>query len=382
MDLDLDLDLDAFPPIVVDNGSSTCRAGFAGDDAPSSVFSNVIGRRRHEIGFNSNNYIGDEAQDKRELLTLNYPMEHGIVVNWDNMEKIWNHMFHSELRISPPDHPMLFSEPPFNPKGNREKLIQVMFETYQVPAFHLAFEAALCLMSLGRNCGTILNIGDGCTYVASFWESYTPLHSVKRHDFGGKDLTRYLQHLLYKKGYSFTTSSELEIVREIKEQLCSLTPHKNSQTILEPTLGREKKFKLPDGTNVTIDQEQHACPETLFVPDGVFNRSRESIADMVHNSVMACELSTRRDIYNSILLCGGSTFFPGLRERLHAELVERKCWGNEASVRIRVIDTPERKYHVWIGGSIQASLSTFMRCWITKKEYEEYGPQILLRKCK
>ena len=257
-----------------------------------------------------------------------------------------------------------------------------MFETYQVPAFHLAFEAALCLMSLGRNCGTILNIGDGCTYVASFWESYTPLHSVKRHDFGGKDLTRYLQHLLYKKGYSFTTSSELEIVREIKEQLCSLTPHKNSQTILEPTLGREKKFKLPDGTNVTIDQEQHACPETLFVPDGVFNRSRESIADMVHNSVMACELSTRRDIYNSILLCGGSTFFPGLRERLHAELVERKCWGNEASVRIRVIDTPERKYHVWIGGSIQASLSTFMRCWITKKEYEEYGPQILLRKCK
>ena len=76
-------------------------------------------------GLNDKNYIGNEAQDKRELLTLTYPMEHGIVVNWDDMEKIWNHMFHSELKISPTEHPVLFSTPPFNPNGNREKLAQV-----------------------------------------------------------------------------------------------------------------------------------------------------------------------------------------------------------------------------------------------------------------
>ncbi|RUS90681.1 hypothetical protein EGW08_001581 [Elysia chlorotica] len=377
----MDVDLEEFPPIVVDNGSSTLRAGFAMDDAPICEFSNVIGRRRHEIGYNSQSYVGDEAQNIRELLALTYPVEHGIVVNWDDMEKIWNHMFHSELKVSPTDYPVLFSDPPFNPKGNREKLIQVMFESYQVPAFTLQFEAALCLMSAGRNCGTIVNIGEGYTYVASFWESYTPFDSIKRHDFGGKDLTRYLQHLLHKKGYSFTTSSELEIVREIKEKLCYLTPPRNSQTFLQPPLVREKTFKLPDGTTVTLDQEQHVCPETLFVPDGIFNSSGEGIADMVHNSVMTCDCSTRRDIYCSIMLCGGSTFFPGLADRLHAELVERRERCNHSSGRIRVIGAPDRKYHVWIGGSIQASLSTFKRCWINKNEYEEFGPHILLRKC-
>lgn len=378
----LELDLDNYPPIVVDNGSSTCRAGFAGDDAPEAVFSNVIGRRKHEIGLNSKNYIGDEAQDKRELLALTYPVEHGIIVKWDDMEKIWNHLFFSELKASPTEHPILFSEPPLNPKGNREKLIQVIFETYQFPGFHLAFEPALCLMSAGRNCGTILNVGEGCTYVASFWESYTPLHSIRRFDTAGKDLTRYLQHLLHKRGYSFTTSSELEVVREMKEQLCVLTPHKNNQTYSHPiTKGHAETFKLPDGTCVNVSQDGQTCPESLFVPDGVFNTSPEGIADMVHNSIMSCELDCRRDIYSSIMLCGGSTFFPGLRDRLHAELVERQSSGNEKPARIRVLDNPERKYHVWIGGSIQASLSSFSRCWISKKQYEEHGPGILLSKC-
>ena len=259
-----------------------------------------------------------------------------------------------------------------------------MFETYQVPAFHLAFEPALCLMSLGRNCGTILNIGEGCTYVTSFWESYSPLQSVKRHDFGGKDLTRYLQHLLHERGYSFTTSSELEMVREIKEQLCSVTPHKNSQINSQQNSGGEKKFKLPDGTFVSVGQERHDCPEVLFTPDGIFNTTGESITKMVQNSVEACDYSTRRDIYCNILLCGGSTFFPGLGERLQAELVETGPWGEQTSVRVRVIETPERNYHVWIGGSIQASLTSFAASWVTKQEYEEYGPQsqILLSKCR
>ncbi|GFO03762.1 actin, muscle [Plakobranchus ocellatus] len=326
------------------------------------------------------NYIGDEAQDKRELLTLRYPIEHGIIVKWEDMEKIWNHMFFSELKISPEQHPILISDPPFNPKGHKEKFVQVMFENYQVPAFFLAFEPMLCLLSTGRNQGTLLNIGEGYTSVASFWESHSPFHAVSRHDFGGKDLTLYLRQLLHQRGYSFTTTSELEIVREIKERFCCIPQSISIQNVGCSVPKGEKKFKLLDGTYISLGEELYTCPDTLFTPDGVFNSTGESLAEMVHKSITACDITCRRDMYCSVLLCGGSTLIPGFADRLRAELVEGRKGYDHAPSRVRVIDAPERKYHTWIGGSILASLSTFAHVWITREEYREYGPLILHRK--
>ena len=368
-------------PLVIDNGTGLSKNGYAGEDQPRSVFPTLIGHPKYKSimtdveHYVREYYIGEEALNLRGVLKLIYPVEHGVINDWDAMEKIWHYTFYNDLRVNPNEHPVLLTEAPLNPKLNREKMTEVMFETFNVPAMYVSMQAVLSLYASGRTTGIVVDSGDGVTHIVPIYEGFAITHAISRVDLAGRDLTEYLRRLLRQRGYSLTSSAEREIVRDIKEKLCyvALDPEKELK-LAEKVSGMEKTYTLPDGQALVVGPERFLGPEVLFNP-GVIGLEASPIDEAIYAAIMKCDVDLRRELYGNIVLSGGSTMFPGLKERMHKELTELVPEG----VEIKIIAPPERRYSVWIGGSILSSLKTFQKMWVTKKEYQDMGAAAIHR---
>ena len=258
-------------------------------------------------------------------------------------------------------HPVLLTEPPLNPRTNRDTAAQILFETFNVPALFPSIQAVLSLYASGRTTGMVLDAGDGVSHAVPVYEGFAMPSSIRRIDVAGRDVTEHLQLLLRKSGYVFHTSAEKEVVRTIKEKegYVALDPKKEEKEWIQ-NAGRGdvrvKDYTLPDGNKIKLGAERYKAPEILFDPE-IIGSEYPGVHQIVVDAINRTDMDLRKSLFGNIVLSGGSTLTKGFGDRLLHE-VQRLA---VKDMRIKIFAPPERKYSTWIGGSILAGLSTFRK---------------------
>nr|XP_043623163.1 actin-3-like [Erigeron canadensis] len=369
--------------VVLDNGTRYIKAGFACDVEPRIMVSSILGRPRHKYHITrwslKDFYVdGDtEMPYKRDLLKISYPITNGRVTNWEDMEILLHHTFYNELHVEPKDRPVLLTEPPMNPKNDKEQMTEMMFEKFDVPAMYVSNQSVMSLFASGITTGVVVESGHGVTHTVPIYQGSALPYATFQFNLAGHELTEYMHKIITQSHTEISTYlnrfSGKEIVRKIKENLAYVSLDYQHE-LKNPV---EKSYELPDGRLLTFGDELFRCPEILFQPSLIGMDASNGIHETTYRSIKMCGMDIKKELYHNIVLSGGSTMFPGFADRLSKEISVLA----PASMKIKVVAPPERIYTAWLGGAVQASLSTFPQMLISKAEYYESGPSIVHQKC-
>jgi len=375
--------------IVCDNGTGLVKVGNAASSYPSFVFPSIVGRpqlktrtkvRGREIIL-KDIMCGDEAAAVRQFLEICYPMDKGQITNWEAMGHLWDYTFgESKMNLNCENTKVLLTEPPMNPRKNREKMFETMFEKYGFQAVQASIQAVLTLYARGLQTGIVIDSGDGITHICPVYEGLAlPATSLQ---LAGRNITAYLIKLLSRRGYIFNQSADFETVKKIKEELGYIAYDiAKENKLADETTVLIENYTLPDGRVIKIGKERFECAECLFQPNLV-DIEKVGMAEMLFKAIQYdCPLDTRPEFYKHIILSGGTTMLRGLPDRLEREIkqlyLKNVLNGDMARLdkfKIKVEDPPNRNHSVFLGGAVLAEL--YMNnedWWISKQDFEEKG---------
>jgi actin-related protein 2 len=298
---------------------------------------------------------------------------------------LWEYGIKKKLNIDPKNERILLTEAALNPQKNREQMCEIFFEKFGFSKLQIGVQALLSLFAEGRMTATLLDSGDGVTHCIPISEGYIQQSHIERMNLAGRHVTSYLTKLLLLRGYAFNSSADFELVREIKEKFCFVS----SDIEMDRKLSRDtttfvEEYRLPDKSLIKIERERFEASEILFQPH-LAGFQFPGVSEVVFNCINNCPIDTRKDLYQNILLSGGTTMFPGFPTRLENDihnLYKKVILKGDKSTKLKfdieVIDPPRRKYNVFIGAGVYCNASDQAPdWWITKQDWEEAGPQCL-----
>lgn len=401
------------PACVIDNGTGYTKLGFAGNTEPQFIMpSSICTKEGTNVGDTAARrlmkgvddldfFIGDEAD--KPGYGLKYPIRHGIVEDWDLMERFWEQCIFKYLRAEPEDHYFLLTEPPLNTPENREYTAEIMFESFNIPGLYIAVQAVLALAAswtsrqVGERTltGTVIDSGDGVTHVIPVAEGYVIGSCIKHIPVAGRDISYFIQQLLRERESGVPPKQSLEISKQIKEKFCYICPD-IAKEFAKYDKEPDKWFKVYEGINsitkkpfnVDVGYERFLGPEIFFHPEFANPDFNMSISEVVDDVIQNCPIDVRRPLYKNVVLSGGSTMFKDFGRRLQRDLkrvVENRLKVSEElsggklkpkPIEVQVISHHMQRYAVWFGGSMLASTPEFYQVCHTKKDYDEHGPSI------
>ncbi|KAH3763407.1 actin ACT1 [Pelomyxa schiedti] len=369
--------------VVIDCGSWDTKAGLGRAKSPKEYARTVVGRWKNPseispLSMTKNHFSGAEALAKQNSLVLTWPVERGMLTNWEYLEELWNDVFYSWLRVAPEEQPLLLTEVPLNPNENREKAAELAFETYSVPMMCWANQAVMSLLSMGHTRGLVIETGGGVTHTVPVVEGAAIPHATVRLPFGGRDLTDYMVKLLDSEhGYHFTTPAEWDTVEKMKTEVTYVAQDFSAE-VSKASDSVNAKYTLPDGQVININNERFFTPEALFQPArlGTAFGEMPGIHQCAISSITKCDATQQQILLENVVVSGGNSQFPGITERLKRELTALAP-SSIPKPSINVTAPPNGCHSSWCGASILTSLDTFRAMCSTREEYDESGPSVV-----
>ena len=364
-----------YSTVVIDAGSGLVKAGFGGEDGPRSIFNSIVGTPKQMglmVGMElQERYVGDDAISKYEIMNFSYPIQRGEVTDWDKFENLMHYLLYSEMKVVPEEVSILITESPRTSRENREKLTEILFETFNVKRLHIANSSMVGLFSYGKTSGLIVDSGFNITSTVPIYEGYPLSHASIRINIGGEDLSKNLLSMIQNNlDETYVDIKGRILADDIKEKLGYLLLNQDDGDDV-----KDVTYELPDGKKIELSNELYKANEILFNPDEEVKKENGllSLKNMVIDSINKCDNEIKSDIKENICLTGGTTLLKNFPEKLKNELSD-----SSEGTNFNLSAEQERLFSTWIGGSIVSSLDNFQFMWVNKKEYNDNGKNLLV----